>query len=111
MGNCFNNKRLKAAEQQKLQRKAAPYFQSITDIEYTIVKHRTDLMLAEIFKSKGGVDYIEKNRAYHNPKIFVPARGKDGYGVWAGAGTGRYGENVMDKMHGTFTSGFNIQNA
>lgn len=49
---------LKGGEQQKLQRKAAPYFQSITDIEYTIVKHRTDLILAEIFKSKGGVKYI-----------------------------------------------------
>lgn len=94
-----------------MQRKVAPYFQSISDIEYTIVKHRTDLILAEIFKHKGGVNYIEKNSAYHNPKVFVPSRGKDGYGVWAGAGTGRYSENLFDRIQNNYVSGYNIQNA
>ena len=89
----------------------APYFQSITDIEYTIVKHRTDLILVEIFKHKGVINYIEKNQAYHNPKVFVSARGKDGYGVWAGAGTGRYAETMNDRLMNNFVSGFNIQNA
>jgi hypothetical protein len=94
-----------------MQRKVAPYFQSITDIEYTIVKHRMDLILAEAFKHKGGISYIEKNQAYHNPAVFVPARGRDGYSIWAGAGTGRYAEAVTDRIMNNFVSGFNIQNA
>jgi hypothetical protein len=94
-----------------MQRKVAPYFQSITDIEYTIVKHRMDLILAEVFKHKGGISYIEKNQAYHNPKVFAPARGRDGYSAWAGAGTSRYAECVTDRIMNNFVSGFNIQNA
>ena len=94
-----------------MQRKAAPYFASIGDLQYTISKHRTDLILAEALSTKGGVDYIEKNSVYHNKSVYVPAKGPGGVYRWVGGGTERYQESVKDKIMGTYLAGFNIQNA
>ena len=52
--------RLKEEQRRQMQRKMAPFFQSFEDVQYTIVKHRMDLILSEAFKGKGGQEYLEK---------------------------------------------------
>lgn len=57
----------------QLHRKISPYFEAIEDIEYALkwfrfvtVKNRNDLILGEIFKEKGGMDYVKKWKRFNN---------------------------------------------
>jgi hypothetical protein len=41
-----------------MQRKAAPFFQSLEDIQFVTLKNRQTLIMLEAFKSKGGAKYL-----------------------------------------------------
>lgn len=56
-----------------MQRKAAPFFQSMEDIQFTTLKHRQDLIMLEAFKSKGGAKYLESFNRFSNPDFFYPS--------------------------------------
>lgn len=62
---------LKADQQRNLQRKAAPYFDSLGDVEYTTLKHRYELMIAQVL----GEDYL-KTPLYHNNLSWIPNKGE-----------------------------------
>ena len=78
----------KNEQQVALQRKIAPLFQAIEDQEYTILKHRWDLLAKEVL----GEDFV-KQSFFHNRKISWMAVSKDYYG-WARAGVDRYSGTI-----------------
>lgn len=95
--------RAKAEQQVALQRKVAPYFQSVQDIEYTILKHRWDLLAKEVV----GEDFIKKAN-YHNLVAWKPMNKNQT--IWVRGGTGRYTRPMWDYFANQYMPGFEIQN-
>ena len=93
----------KTDQQRNLQRKSVPYFQSITDVEFTIQKHRFELMARQVMDENELAKPL-----FHNNITWIPNRGQ-GHS-WAGFGMGRYVEDISTGIKNRYLSGFNIQN-
>ena len=91
-----------------IQRKSVPYFQSIEDINSTTLKNRNNLIMAEVLKNKGGEEYLQSLKRFHNKVVFAP---NYEFSSWAGAGLGRYSESMSDHVMGNYIQGFRNQNA
>lgn len=94
----------KIEQQVSLQRKVAPLFQAVNDIEYTIIKHRWDLL----FKEMLGEEFVKKSH-YHNREISWVPMYKQMYG-WTRGGLGRYPGMPMQYHNDRHWNGFSIQN-
>lgn len=72
------------------------------------VKNRNDLILGEIFKEKGGMDYVRNWKRFNNEIVWDNAQQSYKYVL---AGTGRGESNFMQTGFGRFTSGLYDKNA
>lgn len=93
-----------------MQRKAAPFFQSVEDMQFTTLKHRQDLIMLEAFKSKGGASYLEKFNRFTAVDFFAPSTTGAVEACWVKGGTGRYSESAMTSINNRYLTGYNIQN-
>ena len=94
---------LKAEQQRSLQRRSSPYFQSLTDIEYSIQKRKLDLIL----KQSLGEEFL-KTSNFHDNSFWVPNRHQ--IQVWTGSGLWRSPLDIPEQIFNTYLPGFNIQN-
>ena len=72
------------------------------------VSHRNDLIFGEVFKEKGGLEYLRGWKRFNNEIVWDNARTQDKQVL---AGTGRSEYSFMQTGFGKFTSGLHDKNA
>ena len=75
---------------------------------YATVKNRNDLILGEIFKDKGGMDYVKNWKRFNNEIVWANSKGVNRYVL---AGTGRSEKTIVQTLFGRVLSGLNDSNA
>ena len=93
----------RAEQQTALQRKTAPFFQSVNDVQYTTLKHRWDLLAKEVL----GEEFV-KTSHYHNIVAWTPMY--KNATVWARGGHGRYQTSMVEYFGNRFAPGYETQN-
>ena len=72
------------------------------------MKHRNDLILGEIFKDKGGMEFVKNWKRFHNEIAWSQSFT---LGKFVLAGTGRNEYTVMQSAFGRVVSGLVDKNA
>lgn len=94
----------KGEEQVQLQRKVAPLFQAVGDQEYTIIKHRWDLLAKEVM----GEEFVRRSYFHNRDITWVPAN-KDWWS-WTRSGMERYRGSIGTHFGNRYMNGFETQN-
>ena len=71
-----------------------PYFNSLADIEYTIIKHRFDLIFSEAFRKQGGAEYVKSHiKRFNDPELSWTYPETQ---TFIGGGLGRYASSMSN---------------
>lgn len=90
----------KSEQQVILQRKVAPLFQAVQDQEYTILKHRWDLLAKEVL----GEEFLKKGHFHNNDITWIPANKE--WHSWTRSGLERYQGSIFQNYSNRYVNGY-----